>query len=357
MRLTVLNVGYPLAQVSSSTAGGAEQVLAILDAGLVRAGHGSIVLAPEGSRCRGRLIPTPLSASPLTHAARHRAQTQYREALANALARFSIDVVHLHGIDFLEYLPHAGTPVVVTLHLPPEWYPPEVFQLRRPETYLVCVSQWQRRSAPPHARIHFVIENGVSLDRFYPAHKKGNYVACMGRICPEKGFHLAMDAAEQARVCLLLGGAVYPYPVHQAYFEQLIRPRLKYGHRLLGTLGNGKKRALLAGAKCVLIPSLVPETSSLVAMETMACGTPVIAYRKGALNELVQHGRTGFLVNNVAEMADAISAASEINSDICRREAESRFSSERMIEKYLGLYQQAVNAELSRPAQLSEVLC
>ena len=95
----------------------------------------------------------------------------------------------------------------------------------------------------------------------------------------------------------------------------------------------------------------------LPAMEAMACGTPVIAYRKGALNELVQHGRTGFLVNNVAEMADAISAASEINSDICRREAESRFSSERMIEKYLGLYQQAVNAELSRPAQLSEVLC
>ena len=101
MRLTVLNVGYPLAQVSSSTAGGAEQVLAALDAGLVRAGHRSVVLAPEGSRCRGLLIPTPVAASPLTDAARHRAQIQYREALANALARFSIDVVHLHGIDLV----------------------------------------------------------------------------------------------------------------------------------------------------------------------------------------------------------------------------------------------------------------
>ena len=357
MRLTVLNVGYPLAQVSSSTAGGAEQVLAILDAGLVRAGHGSIVLAPEGSCCRGRLIPTPLSASPLTHAARHRAQTQYRKALAEALARFSIDVVHLHGIDFLEYLPHAGTPVVVTLHLPPEWYPPEVFQLRRPETYIVCVSQWQRRSASPHARIHCVIENGVLLDRFQPTRKKGNYVVSMGRICPEKGFHLAMDAAEQAGVRLLLGGAVYPYPVHQAYFEQLIRPRLKYGHRFLGTVGNGRKRSLLARAKCLLIPSLVPETSSLVAMEAMACGTPVIAYRKGALNELVQHGRTGFLVNNVAEMADAISAAGEIDSALCRREAESRFSSEGMIEKYVALYEQAARSEMSQPEELTEVLC
>ena len=357
MRLTVLNVSYPLAQVSDGTAGGAEQVLAALDAGLVRAGHRSVVLAPEGSRCRGLLIPTPVAASPLTDAARHRAQIQYREALANALARFSIDVVHLHGIDFLEYLPDAGIPVVVTLHLPPDWYPPQAFRLRRPETYIVCVSQWQRRTSPPSARIHSVIENGVPLDQFHPARDKGNYVVCMGRICPEKGFHLAMDAAERAGMRLLLGGAVYPYPVHQTYFEQLIRPRLKYGHRLLGTVGNGRKRSLLAGAKCLLIPSLVPETSSLVAMEAMACGTPVIAYRKGALNELVQHGRTGFLVNNVAEMADAISAAGEIDSALCRREAESRFSSEGMIEKYVALYEQAARSEMSQPAELTEVLC
>jgi glycosyltransferase involved in cell wall biosynthesis len=254
-------------------------------------------------------------------------------------------------------LPETGIPVVVTLHLPPEWYPPEVFQLQRPGTHIVCVSRLQRQSAPPNARIHGVIENGVPLDRFHPGRKKGPYVAGMGRICPEKGFHLAMDAAEQAGVRLLLGGAVYPYPVHQAYFDQLIRPRLKYGHRLLGTLGNDRKRSLLAGARCVLIPSLVPETSSLVAMESMACGTPLIAYRKGALNELVQHGRTGFLVNNVEEMARAISAAGEISSEVCRREAETRFSSEGMIAKYIRLYQQAASSEVRQPSEFAEVLC
>ena len=357
MRLTVLNVSYPLAHVSDGTAGGAEQILALLDAALIRAGHRSIVLAPEGSRCRGLLIPTPRSVCPLTDEARYRAQAYYREALVNALARFSIDVIHLHGVDFLEYLPEVGVPVVVTLHLAPEWYPPQVFQLQRPETYIVCVSQWQRRSVPSQAPIHCVIENGVPLDRLRPTRKKGNYVAAMGRICPEKGFHLAMDAAERAGVRLLLGGSVYCYPVHEAYFRELIQPRLKYGHRLLGTLGNGRKRSLLAGARCVLIPSLVPETSSLVAMEAMACGTPVIAYPKGALNDVVQHGQTGFLVNNIEQMANAISAADEINSDTCRREAEARCSSENMIHRYLNLYEAAVCSETSERDELAEILC
>src|SRR5919204_6804766 len=88
MRLTVLSVSYPLAQVSDGTAGGAEQILGCLDAGLVHAGHRSVVLAPEGSRCRGLLIPTPVSACPLTDEARRRAQTHYREAVQNALLRF-----------------------------------------------------------------------------------------------------------------------------------------------------------------------------------------------------------------------------------------------------------------------------
>ena len=356
MRLTVLSVSYPLAQVSDGTAGGAEQILGCLDAGLVHAGHRSVVLAPEGSRCRGLLIPTPVSACPLTDEARRRAQTHYREAVQNALLRFSVDVVHLHGVDFLQYLPEAGIPVVITLHLPPEWYPLEVFQLQRPETYVVCVSEWQRRSAPPGARIHAVIPNGVPLDRFHPGRKKGDYVACMGRICPEKGFHLAMDAAERAGLRVLLGGAVYPYPVHEAYFAELIQPRLKYGHRLLGALSNGRKRSLLAGARCVLIPSLVPETSSLVAMEAMACGTPVVAYRKGALNELVQHRRTGFLVNNVDEMANAISAVDDINSATCRCEAEARFSSDDMTAKYIRLYQQAASSEVREPLEFAEAL-
>src|SRR6478672_9746904 len=104
MRLTVLSVSYPLAQVSFGTPGGAEQVLATIDEALVHAGHRSLVLAPEASRCFGLLLPTSALPSKLDDAARHAVQQQQRAALERALARFQVDVVHLHGLDFFHYL-------------------------------------------------------------------------------------------------------------------------------------------------------------------------------------------------------------------------------------------------------------
>jgi glycosyltransferase involved in cell wall biosynthesis len=346
MRLTVLNVSYPLAQVSFGTPGGAEQVLATIDEALVRAGHLSLVLAPEGSRCYGLLLPTAALPSKLDDAARFAVQQQHRSALKRALANFRVDVVHLHGLDFLNYLPHFEVPVVVTLHLPPGWYPPEVFQIERPRTYLVCVSRSQAQACPPHARIERVIQNGVPLSRFRKGRVKSSYVLGLGRICPEKGFDRAMDAASSAGTPFLLAGTAFGYPAHLEYFDQEIRPRLKNGHRFLGQVGSQRKRYLLTGARCVLIPSLAPETSSLVAMEAMACGTPVVAFPAGALSELIDHGRTGFLVHDVKEMEEAIPAADTLDPATCRREAENRFSADRMFEEYLQLYHNVACGEL-----------
>ena len=342
MRLTVLNVGYPLAAVREDTAGGAEQVLAMLDEALVRAWRRSIVLSPEGSRCHGLLVPTPLPDQILDDSARERVRREYREALNRTLKRFSVDVVHMHGVDFLEYLPAPGIPVVVTLHLPPSWYPAEVFVLDRPQTYLVCVSQSQRASCPDGARIHAVIENGVPIEHLDLKEKKRSYVLALGRICPEKGFHLAMNAAAQCGVPFLLAGQVFGYPAHRTYFEECIQPRLGNGHRFLGPVGVASKRALLAGAQCLLVPSLAPETSSLVAMEAMAGGTPVIAFPSGALQEIVDHGRTGFLVNGVDEMCAAIPKAQTIDPLVCRKEAETRFSAERMTGEYMRMYEESI---------------
>jgi len=328
MRLTVLNVSYPLAQVSFGTPGGAEQVLATIDQALVRAGYRSLVLAPEGSRCSGLLLPTAALPSKLDDAARHTVRQQHRAALEQALVRFQVDVVHLHGLDFLNYLPDFEVPVIVTLHLPPSWYPPEAFQIERPQTYLVGVSASQVQACPPHARIERVIQNGVPLDRFRKGRPKSPYVLGLGRICPEKGFDRAIDAME--------------------YFDQEIRPRFKNGHRFLGQVGLRRKQHLLAGAKCVLIPSLAPETSSLVAMEAMACGTPVVAFPSGALPDLIDHGRTGFLVQDVKEMAEAIQATDTLDPATCRREAENRFSADRMFEQYLQLYQDVTSGNLEQ---------
>lgn len=351
MRLTVLSIGYPLACVSDRTAGGAEQVLSLLDEQLVNSGHRSVVIAPEGSRTRGLLLPTPAPGPRLDDEQHAIAVGHYRTAIRNALARFSVDVVHMHGLDFLHYLPDSGPPVLVTLHLPPAWYPPEAFQITRPNTHLICVSHSQSRECPPAAKIRATISNGIRLPQFQPRRRKHDYAVAMGRICPEKGFHLALDAATRCGIRLLLAGKVFGYPSHQKYFDEEVRPRLIHGNRFLGEIGPTRKHRLLAGARCLIVPTLVPETSSLVAMEAIASGTPVVAHPKGALIELIQHGRTGFLVNTVEEMMEAIQAATELNSATCRREAEARFSADQMFERYLFLYREA--ASLSRQNQLA----
>jgi glycosyltransferase involved in cell wall biosynthesis len=345
MSLTVLNVSYPLAHVSAGTAGGAEQVLATLDEALVRVGHRSLVLAPHGSQCKGFLLSLSAPNGVLDENARYIARRKCEDALTQALREFPVDVVHLHGLDFYKYLPSGDIPVVVTLHLPPDWYPPSIFQITRPNTYLVCVSYSQRHACPKNADVHAVIENGIALDQFRPSCAKNNYVMGLGRICPEKGFHLAMDACTRARLPFLLGGMVYGYPEHQQYFNDFICPRLTSSHRYLGPIDGRRKQQLLAQARCLVIPSLVSETSSLAAMEAMACGTPVVAFPRGALRELIQDGDTGFLVNNVEEMSDAIKATSKLNRKTCRAYAELRFSADTMTKNYLKLYEQVARGE------------
>jgi glycosyltransferase involved in cell wall biosynthesis len=338
MPLTVLSVAYPLARVSEATAGGAEQVLLTLDKALVQHGHRSLVLAASGSRCNGLLLPVQVPSGSLNQTAKEEARRSFRKAIDRALHRYSIDVIHMHGIDFSEYLPDCEVPIVVSLHLPLDWYPREALHSHRRNVSLVCVSRAQARTVPPGMQIASPIPNGVDLDQFHLARRKGVYVLFMGRICPEKGLHLAIEAAEHAHLRLLIAGSVFDYPEHREYFENVIRPRLRANAVFLGAVGGRWKAELLAGAKCLLIPSLAPETSSLIAMEAMASGTPVIAWRSGALPEIVAEGRTGFLVSSTEEMAVAIARTASLSSRECRREAERRFSSEQMVSAYSHLY-------------------
>jgi glycosyltransferase involved in cell wall biosynthesis len=346
MRLTVLNIAFPFAPVGLDAVGGAEQVLAQLDAALVRAGHRSVVVACAGSRPAGTLVAIPRPAGAITDAVRHRMHAAQRRAIEGALRRWPVDLVHMHGIDFHAYLPPPGPPVLVTLHLPPEWYPPEIFRRERPGTFLHCVSASQRARCPSGARLLPDVPNGVALDAPAPRHARRRFALALGRICPEKGFHLALDAARRAGVPLLLAGQTFPYEAHESYFAREIAPRLDASRRFIGPIGPVRKRRLLSAARCVLAPSLAPETSSLVAMEALACGTPVIAFPSGALPEIVEHGRTGFIVRNEQEMAEAIPMAARIEREACRAAARRRFSLERTVERYFALYRHL--AELGR---------
>lgn len=340
MALTVLQVAYPLAAVSRDTVGGAEQILAHLDAALVRRGHRSIVVAAAGSTVAGTLVPVPAERGDLDEAAKVRAQSATRAAIDAALARFPVDLVHCHGIDFPAYRP-KGVPVLATLHLPPDWYPPDIWA-EDPNLFLHCVSAAQGRACPPDARLLDPIPNGVPVEALASRLTRRGFALMLGRVCPEKGVHLAIDAATAADVSLLIGGQVYPYDAHVRYFEAEVRPRLDGRRRFLGPVGFERKRRLLGAARCLLVPSLCAETSSLVAMEALAAGVPVVAFANGALPEIIQDGRTGFLVDGPEAMAEAIRAVDSIDREACRASARARFSLERMVDGYLAAYEKVL---------------
>lgn len=351
MQLNILSVAYPLTPVGPDAVGGSEQILTILDSALVRAGHRSIVVACEGSQPAGELIATPKWDGHLTDDVRRWAQTQHRIAIEQALKHYPVDLIHMHSLDWYAYLPSSNVPLLTTLHLPPDWYPLEALRIRRPQTYLNCVSHAQRSTCPATPLPLFVIENGVPLQRLASRVRKRNYVLALGRVCPEKGLHIAVDAAKRANVPMVLAGEVYRYESHLEYYEQEIVPRLDQHRQFQGPVGLERKRRLITGARCLLVPSLVAETSSLVAMEALACGTPVIAFASGALPEIIEHGRTGFIVEDEAGMADAIVAAASLDPEECRKVARERFSAERMAQNYVSLYQTLSQSKSSLAAQ------
>ncbi len=338
MGLTVLYVAYVFAPVGPDRAGGAEQVLAGLDRALVAKGHRSLVIACAGSETAGELLATAPLPAKFTEELRRRAQQEYRQRIEQTLRRWPVDLVHCHGHDFAEYLPPPGVPTLVTLHLPVDHYPPDALSQRRPGRYFNCVSASQRRSFPANEAMLPEIPNGVPIGELQGRHVKRKFALALGRICPEKGFHLALDAAALAGTPLLIAGQVFPYPDHEQYFAEKVQPRLGPQARFLGNLDFARKRRFLTAARCLLMPSLIAETSSLVAMEAIACGTPVVAFPVGALPDLIEPGVTGFLVRDIGEMAEAIQASGNIDSERCRAAARRRFPLQRMVEGYFGYY-------------------
>jgi glycosyltransferase involved in cell wall biosynthesis len=336
VRLTVLSVAYPFAPVGPDAVGGAEQILGQLDRALVDTGHRSIVIARADSKICGTLVPVP-PADVSRNEATAAAWEHHRRAIRDCLETFQVNVLHMHGIDFFNYLPPAGVPTLITLHLPVSWYPARALEPNRADTWFNCVSRSQHATCPSSLRLLEPIENGVPFDPCPPPHARRRFALMLSRICPEKGIHLAIEAAKAAKIPLLIAGETFSYPDHRRYFETEVRPRLDHWRRFIGTAGARRKQRLLASARCLLLPSLAAETSSLVAREALAAGTPVIAFDTGALSEIIEHGRTGYLVRDAAEMAEAIGSVHKIRADTCRALARA-FSLDRMNARYFAIY-------------------
>jgi glycosyltransferase involved in cell wall biosynthesis len=227
--------------------------------------------------------------------------------------------------------------------LPRSFYGEQYFENVPANVSFNCVSGSQAHDFSGLARMEGMIANGIALDLFGQAsqnHRSRDGLLWLGRICEEKAPHLALDIAASSGLRLTLAGQVYPFSYHQQYFDREIAPRLQRNPKatFVPLPCHHRKRQLFAEARAVVITSRVDETSSLVAMEAAASGTPVIAFARGALREIVQHGLTGFLVDDVEAAVAAVERLTEIDPAACLRHACEHFSSARMADGYARLY-------------------
>lgn len=338
--------------VSDASCGGAEQMLWTLEREMARRGHETAVAGCEGSRVSGKLIAT--GKPPKVADAFEARAAEHSKAVIAAVKAGEFDLVHDKSGFFWRHAGELNVPVLATLHLPRTFYDKSLFREIPKNLFFNCVSESQADSFRDVTRILGVVSNGIAVERFRLQHEKSDCIVWLGRICPEKAPHLAIDAAERACVRLVLAGQVYPFSWHQLYFDQEIAPRLeRLGERVewIQAPSFEEKVKLLSNARALLLPTLAPETSSLVAMEAMACGTPVIAFPNGALPEIVEDGVTGVFVTDVDAMAKAIGKVKKLSPEIARRRADERFSSRTLAEGYERLYQTVL--KVGRDAEIA----
>lgn len=227
--------------------------------------------------------------------------------------------------------------VLATLHLPRVLYGEQAFQGLADNVYFNCVSDSQRAEFTDLPRVLGVVRNGIAAERFARGGRKSGYVLWLGRVCPEKAPHLAIEAAKLARLPIVVAGQVYPFRWHQDYWEQKVKPLIDGDRvRWVPLPSFAEKTKLLREARALLVTSQVAETTSLVALEALASGTPVIAFRAGALAEVVPKG-TGFIVGGVEEMSAACRQVSGIRALDCRAWVAQQYSARAMADGYEAL--------------------
>jgi glycosyltransferase involved in cell wall biosynthesis len=320
--------------------GGTERVVSYLTEELVNLGHSVTLFASATSITSAMLapvVPTALRSSeemndPIPH---------YMVLLDQLQQRLDdFDILHFH-FDALHYpvmRPHADR-VLTTLHGRQDL--PDLARLYSefPELKLVSISNAQR--APiPDANFIATVYHGLPIDLYRPTlRQRGSYLAFLGRIAPEKSADVAIDIACRAGMELKVAAKVDG--ADEAYFQAEIEPLLRRpGIDFIGEIGDDQKETFLGEAAALLLPISWPEPFGLVMIESMACGTPVLAFRAGSVPEVIDHGLSGMVVDTADEAVSAIPHLLEFERRTVRDCFERRFTSRRMAQDYVRVYEQ-----------------
>ena len=198
-------------------------------------------------------------------------------------------------------------------------------------------------------RVGAVIHHGIDVDAFPLGDGDGGYAAFLGRMSPDKGVHTAALVAREAGIQLMIAAKMRE-PAEEAYFRACVEPLLTDEVRYIGELGFTEKVALLRDATCLINPIDWEEPFGMVIVESMACGTPVISTPRGSASELLKDGVTGYLREEVEELAAAVAMAPRLDRTAIRKEAAERFTAARMAEEHVRLYRRTVADHRARPA-------
>jgi glycosyltransferase involved in cell wall biosynthesis len=350
-RLRIALVVPPMLPVPPPTYAGTERVVAALGDELHARGHAVTLFAAGDSSFAGELVPI-LPQSLWSQDYRGDVSAFINVGLAKVWERRDdFDVIHSHmetlGFLFARICP---VPVVSTLHgrLDNSGIPELMEEFT--DIPLIAISESQRRFHEDNNWLA-TIHHGLPLEAMPSSERPGDYLAFVGRITPEKGIADCIELARRAGLPLKIAAKVYDLE-EQQHFAEVVQPAIEKGVvEFLGELGHMERDPLYAGARATLMLGAWPEPFGLVAIESMATGTPVIGRRAGALTETVEHGVDGFLIDDLVEGELAIDKLEELDRADIRRRALERFSPARMADEYEAAYRGLIDARDSgRPA-------
>ena len=324
--------------------GGIELVVSLLADGLVDAGH-EVTLFASGDSLTKATLAYVFERAPSELIGR--AIPELRHAMACYTRADEFDVINDHsGIPAAALGGLVDTPVVHTVHGPLDTHEAQdayrAIAKVAPDVGLISISENQRRPMPDLPWVA-TIPNAIDLSLYPCKPHRGDYLLFLGRFSPDKGAHRAIAVAMELDMPLKLAGKNRE-PKERQYFAEFVEPHLGHGGiEYLGEVSHGEKVELLQDARATLFPIEWEEPFGLVMVESMACGTPVIATRYGAVPEVIEHGRSGIIVDSYRQMAAALEEADALDPYECRRYVEELFAPERMVGDYVDAYAAALS--------------